>query len=104
MCRYGDVTERLLLRDKLQCQSFQWYLDNIAVEVVSNILISYLHIYISTMQVPQHKLLATGELFNLDTGQCVDMDDKPENMGKEVATTRCHMAGGNQYWMFRYGK
>ena len=104
MCRYGDVTERLLLRDKLQCQSFQWYLDNIAVEVVSNILISYLNIYISTMQVPQHKLLATGELFNLDTGQCVDMDDKPENMCKEVATTRCHMAGGNQYWMFRYGK
>ena len=26
---YGDVTERVELRNKLHCKSFQWYLDTI---------------------------------------------------------------------------
>lgn len=26
---YGDIAERLLLREKLKCQSFSWYLKNI---------------------------------------------------------------------------
>ena len=40
------------------------YLDNVAVEV------------------PQHSLLASGELFNPSSRLCLDMDDKPENLGK----------------------
>ena len=31
--KYGDVTSRILLRDKLKCNNFQWYLDNVAVAV-----------------------------------------------------------------------
>ena len=77
------MTERIALRDRLQCESFQWYLDNIAVDV------------------PQHILLATGEIFSPETKLCLDKDDKPESLGQVVGTSACHMTGGNQYWMYR---
>ena len=76
--QWGDVSERVLVREGLQCNSFQWYLDNVARDV------------------PQHSLLATGEIFNMASRQCLDKEDKPEMMGKEVMTSECHMTGGNQ--------
>ena len=76
--KWGDVSERILVREALQCNSFQWYLDNVAVEV------------------PQHSLFATGEIFNMASRQCLDKDDKAEKMGEEVMTSECHMTGGNQ--------
>ena len=80
--KFGDVTERIALRDRLHCENFQWYLYNIAVDV------------------PQHSLLATWEIFNLETKLCLDKDDKPENLGQVVGTSAC-LTGGNQYWMYR---
>ena len=76
--KWGDVSERILVREALQCNSFQWYLDNVAVEV------------------PQHSLFATGEIFNMASRQCLDKDDKAERMGEEVMTSECHMTGGSQ--------
>jgi polypeptide N-acetylgalactosaminyltransferase len=80
---FGDVSERRALRKRLECQPFQWYLDNVAVDM------------------PQHQLLGSGEIFNLATKLCLDQTDKPKDIGKVVAPVLCHMAGGNQYWMFR---
>ena len=76
--KWGDVSERILVREALQCNSFKWYLDNVAVEV------------------PQHSLFATGEIFNMASRQCLDKDDKVEMIGQEVMTSECHMTGGNQ--------
>ena len=66
------------MREALQCNSFQWYLDNVAVEV------------------PQHSLFATGEIFNMASRQCLDREDKVGMIGEEVLTSECHMTGGNQ--------
>lgn len=30
---YGDISERLLIREKLKCHSFEWYLKNIYPEL-----------------------------------------------------------------------
>eukprot|EP00090_Calanus_glacialis_P045645 TRINITY_DN8611_c0_g1_i1.p1 TRINITY_DN8611_c0_g1~~TRINITY_DN8611_c0_g1_i1.p1 ORF type:complete len:759 (+),score=153.42 TRINITY_DN8611_c0_g1_i1:17-2293(+) len=80
---FGDVQPRRDLRESLQCNSFQWYLDNVAVDV------------------PQHHLIASGEIFNKDTKQCLDQEDKVDHIGKHVGLHQCHLTGGNQYWMFR---
>lgn len=31
---FGNITERLELRNKLQCKSFQWYLNHIFTDVI----------------------------------------------------------------------
>jgi len=80
---FGDVSERQQLRSRLQCQPFQWYLDNIAVEM------------------PQLKLYGSGEIFNKATRRCLDSSDKVSDIGTVVRPLMCHMTGGNQYWMFR---
>ncbi|KAK8396083.1 hypothetical protein O3P69_005295 [Scylla paramamosain] len=79
---FGDVSERKRLRENLKCKSFKWYLDNVYPELF----------------VPGDAV-ASGEVHNLATGQCVDSPAKPEDNHKPVGLWPCHKQGGNQYWM-----
>lgn len=74
----GSIEERLNLRKRLGCQSFQWYLDNVFPE----------------LKVPA----AGGErLASLRQGSlCLDTLGGSE--GSPVGLFACHGAGGNQHW------
>lgn len=79
---YGDVSSRKKLRTDLQCKSFKWYLDNIYPELF----------------IPG-EAVASGEIKNPWSNQCVDSAAKREDMHKAVGLWPCHNQGGNQYWM-----
>jgi len=79
---YGDVSSRKKLRKDLQCKSFQWYLDTVYPELF----------------IPG-EAVASGEIKNPWSNQCVDSPAKREDMHKAVGLWPCHNQGGNQYWM-----
>ena len=79
---FGDVSERVELRRNLQCNTFQWYLDNIYPELF----------------IPG-EAVASGDIGNAWSEQCVDSAAKREDLHKAVGLWPCHKQGGNQYWM-----
>ncbi|XP_071477681.1 polypeptide N-acetylgalactosaminyltransferase 13-like [Diadema antillarum] len=74
---YGDVSQRKKLRDRLNCHSFEWYLDNIYPE--SQFRLDF---------------KAIGEIRNVESHKCLDNMGRKEN--EKVGIFSCHGQGGNQ--------
>ncbi|XP_033149259.1 putative polypeptide N-acetylgalactosaminyltransferase 9 isoform X2 [Drosophila busckii] len=79
---FGDISERVRLREDLGCKSFKWYLDNIYPELF----------------IPGDAV-ANGEIRSIHTSMCVDAQSKSEEDENPVIPFDCHGQGGNQYWM-----
>jgi polypeptide N-acetylgalactosaminyltransferase len=79
---FGDISSRVSLRENLKCKSFKWYLDNIYPELF----------------IPG-EAIASGEIRNNWSRQCVDSAVKSDDLHKPVGLWPCHNQGGNQYWM-----
>ncbi|XP_046452911.1 putative polypeptide N-acetylgalactosaminyltransferase 9 isoform X8 [Daphnia pulex] len=80
---YGDVSSRKSLRKNLGCKSFKWYLDNIFPELF----------------IPGDAV-ASGEIRNEWSNQCVDSAAGPNDLHKPVGLWPCHKQGGNQFWLY----
>ncbi|CAF1164398.1 unnamed protein product [Adineta ricciae] len=79
---YGNVTSRKLLREKLQCKSFGWYLKEI-----------YPELYIP------NDTLASGDVRNLGTSYCLDGSADHRSLNQSAIAFLCHNQGGNQFFM-----
>uniref|UniRef100_A0AC34GPZ6 Polypeptide N-acetylgalactosaminyltransferase n=1 Tax=Panagrolaimus sp. ES5 TaxID=591445 RepID=A0AC34GPZ6_9BILA len=77
----GDVSDRVKLRETLQCKSFRWYLENIYPEALIPV-----------------NFLSIGEISNPTTKLCFDTMGKKS--GENASVSLCHGAGGNQAWSF----
>lgn len=83
---YGDVSDRKRLRERLDCKSFKWYLDNIYPD----------------LHVPEDRPGFYGSLHNKGyTSYCLDYAPPPSNpTGGKVAMYGCHGQGGNQFFEY----
>ena len=77
---FGDVSERLALREDLQCKSFEWYLENIYPD----------------SPIPL-KPIAQGEIRNKRSGMCLDTMGRSQG---KVGMYKCHGLEGNQYFYY----
>lgn len=77
----GDITDQLALKEKLQCKSFQWFMDNVAYDVFDKF-----------PELPAN--LHWGELRSLATDNCLDaMGHQPPSI---MGLQHCHGFGNNQ--------
>lgn len=80
---FGDISERKALRNKLQCKSFKWYLDNVYPNKF----------------VPSEKVFAFGNARNPNTGMCLDSMSHNYDNTEPLGIYPCHKdtnSGGNQ--------
>ncbi|XP_066936239.1 polypeptide N-acetylgalactosaminyltransferase 2-like [Clytia hemisphaerica] len=76
---FGDIHERMELRNKLGCKSFKWFLNNVYPE----------------LKVPDSDVIKYGSLKN-NGENCMDTMGHQINEG--VGIFSCHGQGGNQDW------
>ncbi|KAF0314742.1 N-acetylgalactosaminyltransferase 7 [Amphibalanus amphitrite] len=78
---HGDISEQLAFKERNKCKSFQWFMDNVAYDVVEKF-----------PELPPN--IHWGELRNSADGRCLDTmgQPAPTNMG----VSPCHGYGNNQ--------
>ncbi|CAL8368504.1 unnamed protein product [Lota lota] len=80
---YGDISDRLKLRERLQCKNFTWFLENIYPEIF----------------IPDLNPKIFGAIRNAGSLSCLDAGESNKG-GKPVIMYTCHNMGGNQYFEY----
>ena len=71
---FGDVSERVKLRDRMGCKSFRWYLDHVADRV------------------PRPNLIGAGEI--RQGSVCLEKNDRIDFIGQEIEAEECSNSTG----------
>ncbi|KAE8279606.1 Polypeptide N-acetylgalactosaminyltransferase 11 [Larimichthys crocea] len=98
---YGDISERVALRKRLQCRSFRWYLDTVYPEMqtVANGNKQQQPVFINK-GLRRPKVLQRGRLRNLATGRCLVAQGRASQKGGVVVLRPCDPRDPEQDWAY----
>ncbi|XP_062847189.1 polypeptide N-acetylgalactosaminyltransferase 11 isoform X2 [Trichomycterus rosablanca] len=98
---YGDISERLAVRRRLQCRSFKWYLDNVYPEMqLSSPQNKAQHPVFFNRGVKRPKVLQRGRLRNLLANKCLVAQGRPSQKGGAVVVRPCDSQDPEQEWAY----
>lgn len=98
--RYGDISERVELRKRLQCHSFRWYLETIYPEMQAAANGNKQQPAFINKGMRRPKVLQRGRLRNLATGRCLMAQGRASQKGGTVVLRPCDSSDSEQEWAY----
>uniref|UniRef100_A0A3Q4H3X0 Polypeptide N-acetylgalactosaminyltransferase n=1 Tax=Neolamprologus brichardi TaxID=32507 RepID=A0A3Q4H3X0_NEOBR len=97
---YGDIGERMALRKRLQCHSFNWYLDTVYPEMQTAANGNKQQPLFINKGLKRPKVLQRGRLRNLAIGRCLVAQGRVSQKGGAVVLRPCDPRDPEQDWAY----
>lgn len=95
--QHGDLSERLALKERLQCKDIDWYLENVYPEHILPINYTFIGaVRVFKSKIYIYKRNSIPQMENNLRKKC--LDTLSSSFSKPPELRWCHGEGGNQYW------